>query len=208
VHLSARLRTTLSSSAIAAVAATAVIAAPASAAPTAAPTGCPAVATVQPFAAWGDAAEYQLAPNGGFEASATTWSLAGGARVVEGNESFKVGRASDHRSLELPVRGSATTAPICIGVEHKTMRFFTTGARTGAVTVEALYTTRDGKPASAALGTARGSGAWAPSDALPMRVNELAGAFGNAMPVRLRFTATGAAASRIDDVFVDPYRVR
>jgi hypothetical protein len=163
---------------------------------------------VNPFAAWGDAADYQLAPDGGFEAGGTEWKLAGGARVVEGNESFEVGRASDHRSLELPARGSATTAPICIGVEHRTMRFFDTGARTGTLTVEALYTTRDGKPASVGLGSVRGSATWAPSDVLPMRVNELAAAFGNAMSVRLRFTASGAVASRIDDVYVDPYRVR
>jgi hypothetical protein len=208
VHLSARLRTTLSSSAIAAVAAAALVAAPASAAPAAAAAGCPAVPTVRPFAPWGDVADYQLAPNGGLEAGATTWNLAGGATVVEGNEPFKVGRASDHRSLELPARASATTAPICIGVEHRTMRFFDTSARTGTVTVEALYTTRDGKPASVALGTVRGTGTWAPTDALPMRVNELAGGFGNAMSVRLRFTASGAVASRIDDVYVDPYRVR
>lgn len=207
MHLSARLRTTLSSSAIAAVAAAALIAAPASAAPVAAGGGCPAIPTVQPFAPWGDVAEYQLAPDGGLEAGGTTWKLAGGSRVVEGNEPFKVGRAADHRSLELPAGGSATTAPLCIGVEHRTMRFFDTGARTGTLTVEALYTTRDGKPASAALGTVRSTATWAPSAALPMRVNELAGAFGNAMSVRLRFTAS-AAASRIDDVYVDPYRVR
>lgn len=208
MHLSARLRTTLSSSAVAAVAATAFIAAPASAAAAGTAAGCPAVPTVNPFAAWGDAADYQLAPDGGFEAGATTWKLAGGARAVEGNEPFKVGRASDHRSLELPARASATTAPICIGVEHRTMRFFDTGDRSAALTVEALYTTRDGKPASASLGTVRGSGAWAPSDSLPMRVNELAAGFGNAMSVRLRFTASGADSSRIDDVYVDPYRVR
>jgi len=208
VHLSARLRTTLSSSAIAAVAATALIAAPASAAPAGTAGGCPAVPTVNPFAAWGDSADYQLAPDGGFEAGATAWKLAGGARVVEGNEPFKVNRATDHRSLELPARGSATTTPICIGVEHRTMRFFNTGARTGTLTVEALYTTPDGRPASVGLGTVRDSGTWAPSDSLPMRVNELAAAYGNAMSVRLRFTASGAVASRIDDVYVDPYRVR
>ncbi len=53
MHLSARLRTTLSSSAIAAVAATALIAAPASAAPGGTAAGCPAVATVNPFARLG-----------------------------------------------------------------------------------------------------------------------------------------------------------
>jgi hypothetical protein len=210
VHLTVRRRTTLSS-AIAAIAATVLVAAPASAAPAvpAAPAGgCPVVPTVQPFAAWNDVADYLPVPDGGLEAGGGTWSLQGGARVVEGNAPFQVGGASDRRSLELPARGSATTAPICIGVEHRTMRFFSASARTGSLRVEALYTTHDGRPASVVLGAVHGAGTWAPTDVLPMRVNEQADDFGNAMSVRLRFTGLGATASRIDDVYVDPYRMR
>jgi hypothetical protein len=126
----------------------------------------------------------------------------------EGNETFAVGGPDDHRSLELPAGASATTAPMCIGEEHKTMRFFATTTGRGALTVEAIYTKRNGKAKSVTLGAVRGDDAWAPTDVLPMRVNELAGDYDNAMSVSLRFTVRGNATWQIDDVYVDPFRMK
>jgi hypothetical protein len=208
VRLAARSRSVLSCAA-AVCAAAALSAAPASAASVAGPSaGCPAVPTVQPFRAWQDLADYILAPDGGLEARGAGWALQGGARPVEGNEPFRVGAATDHMALDLPARSSATTAPMCIGIEHRTMRFFGAGATTGELSVEALYTARDGRRQSVALGSVRGSGAWAPTAALAMKVNALAPAYGNALQVSLRFTPRGPGGWRIDDVYVDPYRVR
>ena len=51
-----------------------------------------------------------------------------------------------------------------------------------------------------------GAGDWAPSDVVPMVVNEVAAAEGGAIDVRLRFTPRGAGSWTIDDVFVDPFR--
>src|SRR5690349_15218495 len=42
----------------------------------------------QPFTAWNDNADYELAPGGNFESSAQGWTLSNGAAVVTGNESF------------------------------------------------------------------------------------------------------------------------
>jgi hypothetical protein len=200
---------TVVSGATAALAAVALTVAPASAA-TVSPAGCPDVPTVQPFAPWSDFADYLLAPDGGFENGAAGWTLEDGARAVEGNEPFAVGAAADHRSLALPAGARATSAPICIGVEHKTMRFFATSSRpgVGTVAVEALITKRNGNDRSVNLGSVRSDGAWAASDALPMRVNELAADYGNALSVSLRFTVRGNAAWQIDDVYVDPYRTK
>jgi hypothetical protein len=193
------------SAATATLAATAMAAAPASAETGPSPGGCPDVPTVAPFAPWQDFADYFLAPNGDIEAGAASWQLENGAGAVEGNSPFAVGAPSDHQSLRLPAGSSATTAPMCIGVEHRTMRFFGTSTKSGTVMVEALYTKPNGKQKSVTLGAMRGAGAWAPSDALPMRVNELAGE-DNAMSVSLRFSARGNAAWQIDDVYVDPFR--
>ena len=109
----------------------------------------------------------------------------------------------------MPVGASATTASICIGDEHETMRFFARSTTAGTLAVEALYT----KPGASqktvvSLGSVRGTGAWAPTTVLAMRVNTLAGSYGNAMPINLRFTARTAAAWQIDDVYVDPYRTK
>ena len=38
-----------------------------------------------------------------------------------------------------------------------------------------------------------------------MVVNEIAGDYGNALPVSLRFTRAGRSSWQIDDVYVDPY---
>jgi hypothetical protein len=208
VHLTAHTRNLLSCAA-AAFAAAALSTAPASAhavAPAAA--GCPAAPISHPFAAWQDVADYVFAPDGGMEAGGAGWQLRGGARAVEGNEPFRVRGATDHVALDLPAGSSATTAPMCIGLEHKTMRFFGSGTTTGELTVEALYTERDGRPRAVTLGTVHGRGTWAPTDSLPMKVNERAPDFGNALMVSLRFTPHTSRGWRIDDVFVDPYRVR
>jgi hypothetical protein len=208
MHAPARWRSVVSTAA-AAFAAVALTAAPAGAATGPSPGGCPYVPTVQPFAPWQDYDNYFLAPDGDIEAGARGWALSGGAGAVEGNNSFVVGKRTDHRSLRMPVGASATTAPICIGLEHKTMRFFGTSAKTGTLAVEALYTKRGDKQATAVnLGTVTGTGTWAPSAALAMRVNELAGAYGNALPVSLRFTVRGTSPWQIDDVYVDPFRTK
>lgn len=206
MHLPACWRSVISGGAVA-LAAVALTAAPASAAPSA-PAGCPDVPTVQPFAPWQDYADYLLAPDGDIEAGAATWTLEDGAHAVEGNETFAVGGPADHRSLELPAGAGATTAPMCIGEEHKTMRFFATSAGRGALTVEALYSERDGKRKSVTLGAVRADDAWAPTDILPMRVNEIAGDYDNALSVSLRFTVRGNATWQIDDVYVDPFRMK
>jgi hypothetical protein len=206
MHLPARWRSVVSAT-TAALAATALAASPAAADTGPSPGGCPDVPTVQPFAPWGDHADYFLAPDGDFEAGVSSWLLQDGASPVEGNEPF-VGGAGDHRSLSLPAGSSATTAPMCIGVEHRTMRFFGTSPKSGALVVEAIYTKRNGKPKSVTLGAVRGTGTWAPSPVLPMRVNEQAADYGNAMPVSLRFSARGNATWQIDDVYVDPFRTK
>jgi len=207
VHLADRCRIVLSGAATA-LAAAALFAAPASALAPAPAAGCPALPTVQPFTPWQDAADYILAPDGGFEAGAAGWLLQGGARTVEGNEPFKVGRAADHTSLRLPAGSSAATAPMCIGVEHRTMRFFADAASSGALVVTATFTKRNGNQKSVRLGVARGSNAWAPSNVLPMRVNEKAEHFDNAIWVSLSFTPRNADAWLIDDVYIDPFRFK
>ena len=186
------------------IAACGLIAAPANAAATTPETGCPVTPTTTPFLQWGDASEYVLAPGGDFEEQGSTWTLDGDARAVEGNEPFQVGAPADHLSLSLPAKGSATTARMCIGVEHRTLRFFAKASRgSGSLRVEVIYAGR-----ARTLGTIGAATAWAPTDVLPTVVNELAPAQGNAIDVAFRFTPRGSASWTIDDVYVDPFRSR
>ena len=83
--------------------------------------GCPDQPLDRTFRPWLDPAWYTPAPNGGLESGAAGWTLERGAAVVPGNEPFHVGGSDDASSLALPPGGSATTAPVCIGVEHPTI---------------------------------------------------------------------------------------
>ena len=175
-----------------------------SAAPASAGLGiaCPS-ATSTPFAAWQDYANYAFAPDGGFEAGATGWSLSGGARAVSGNESFYVHSSTDKASLSLPNGASATSPPMCISLLSSKMRFLTRGDSGSSVKVQVVYRGL----LSSVLGifdggTISSGGSWKPSPAIGM--------LGGVLPlltasVSFRFTAVGGAAS-IDDVYLDPMK--
>jgi hypothetical protein len=195
---------------LAGLASTALLASPASsvAAPAPAAAGCPDTPVTQPFAPWGDTADYFLAPGGSFERGATDWTLRAGAGVVDGNEPFQVVGSRDTRSLRLPAGSAAISAPFCIGQEHRTMRFFAHAAASSALGVDVLYTDPAGRPRETSIGDLDGAGRWTPTDIVPMVVNRIAAAYGNAMTVRLRFTPEDSAAWSIDDVLIDPFRGR
>src|SRR3954465_12871062 len=76
------------------------------------------------FAPWHDNKSYVLTDNGGLEQGDTGWTLAGGAAVVEGNETFAVGGAADHQSLSLPAGSSATSPAHCVSRHDGTFRAF------------------------------------------------------------------------------------
>jgi hypothetical protein len=190
---------------VATVAATALLAAPATASVTASAAGCPQRAVAHPFAPWSDSSDYFLAPDGGLEQGGAAWTLRGRAAVVEGNEPFGAGASGDASALRLQAGSSATTAPFCIGVEHRSMRFFADAAASSSLNVDVLIDGPGGSQRAVRIATASGSNGWAPSDVVPMVVNDLAAEHGNAMNVRLRFSPHGAGSWTIDDVFVDPF---
>ena len=206
MRLAVRPRTILSSAA-AALAAAAFCAAPASADETTPASGCPDVPTVQAFAPWQDEAQYFLAPDGDVEAGAGMWTLENGAAAVEGDETLQVGAASDHMSLQLPGASSATTAAMCVAAEHRTLRLFAAGPATGKLFVNALVTMRNANVRSIRIGALEGTGSWAPSPIVDMRVNTSADTFGGALSVALQFVTRPHETWQIDDVYVDPYRM-
>lgn len=187
---------------LACLAAAATLATPATAgaATTGDAAGCPDVAVSQPFSAWGDTADYFLAPDGGFEGAGAGWALRGRAAVVGGSSPFGA------RSLLLPAGSAATSAPFCIGVEHRAMRFFASAATSSKLDVDVLYADARGKSRSERIGELSGAGDWAPTDIMAMLVNSLAAERGNAMTVQIRIAPHGSGSWAIDDVLVDPYK--
>lgn len=180
------------------------IAMAAGAAPASAGLGlaCPSP-TSTPFAAWNDYAYYAFAPDGGFESGGSGWSLSGGARGVNGNESYYVHSRTDKASLSLLSGASATSPGMCISVLSSKMRFLVRGDAGSTVKVQIIYRglvsnvlgILDG-------GTISAGGTWHPSPAISM--------LGGTLPllttsVSFRFIAAGGAAA-IDDVYLDPMK--
>jgi hypothetical protein len=165
----------------------------------------------QPFLRWADPAQYVLAPNGGFERVARAWTLTGGARVVTGNESYRVHSPQDSLSLSLPHGSSATTSAMCVGIEHPTLRLFASnrGTITSTLSVEVLFEDATGAVRTLPIGLLVGTSAWTPTIQMPVVANLLPLLPGERTAVAFRFTPRDAAGKwRIDDVYVDPYRSR
>ena len=168
-----------------------------------------------PFLPWLDPLPYSLLPGGDFESGAAGWKLTGGARVVDGNEPFAVTSRTDSHSLQLPAGSSATSPPMCMGLVLPIVRFFSTGGNAlSSLRVEAVYTDASGRQrALDLLPGALPTRSWAPT--LPSL--QLLGAVnaltlnGLTSDIALRFTPRGtlfgSGTWRIDDVYVDPWKV-
>jgi len=199
--------------AIAAVAAVGALAAPASAGIlTATATNCNDGAITQPFAPWGDKANYKAVQGGSFEASNTGWTLKGKAKVVAGNEPWSVGGAGHGKSLVLPSGSSAISPTVCVGLAEPTLRFFAKknkapllGISTLAVTV--YVKTSLGLTVPLPIGVVLGNGQWKPTAPMLIVANLLPLLPGAQTPVAFQFTPI-LGEWQIDDVYVDPQRSR
>jgi hypothetical protein len=168
-----------------------------------------------PFLPWLDPLPYTLLPGGDFESGAAGWKLTGGARVADGNEPFAVTSRSDSHSLLLPPGSSATSPTMCMGLVLPVVRFFSSGGNALSVLrVEAVYTDASGRQRSLdLLPGALPTRSWAPT--LPSL--QLLGAVnaltlnGLTSELALRFTPRGllfgSGTWRVDDVYVDPWKV-
>jgi hypothetical protein len=191
---------------LAAAAASAVLAAPASAGVlTKSATDCDAPVTSHPFAQWGDNASYKPVPNGGLEAGSAGWTLSGGAKLVKGNEPYKVHGSGDSYSLELPAGSQATSPTVCVGLQEPTLRFFArkNSGLLSTMAVSVKVETSLGLVLTVPIGVDLG-GNWHPT--LPMLVvgNLLPLLPGDKTPVQFQFTPLLGGDWQIDDVYVDP----
>lgn len=166
--------------------------------------GCPG-GTVTPFTKWGDFNLYQLVPGGSFETK-PSWTLSGGASVVSGNETYFVNSKTDKQSLSLPAGASATTPPICVTTQSPLIRFFAVGgSSTSALNVDVIATLPTGAVVTQSVAKIPASTAWNPTPQLYFFANLLAYFTGKDQAyVQFRFTPTGSAGWKIDDLYLDP----
>jgi hypothetical protein len=165
-------------------------------------TDCNDGALTQPFARYGDTADYKSV--GTFEDGTAGWTLTGGAKVVAGNETAHVSGADDSRSLSLPVGSTATTPPVCVGLAEPTLRFFAKrdSGLLSTVVVSVQVQTSLGVWVPLPLGVDLG-GAWHPSGRMLILANLLPLLPPDRTAVRFTF-APLLGSYQIDDVYVDP----
>ncbi len=164
----------------------------------------------QTFLPWADIAQYTILPGGNLENTPRRWTLQGGAHVTAGNESFHVGSPHDTRSLALPKGGQVTTASICVGLGHPTMRFFlkrTGGDLASTMLVEVLFEDAAEHVHAVALTAMTAASDWQPTLPVPVVANLLPLLPDDMTAVQFRFTALDGSFG-IDDVYVDPWRMR
>jgi hypothetical protein len=174
---------------------------------TATAPSCDAQAMDQVFMPWADVANYTLAPGGAAESS-DGLSLDGPASIATGNEPWQVG-GSGNSNLRLPAGSSATTDPICVGLGHPTIRFFSKSSNTGllsSVRVDVLFEVAFGNVNTLAIGLVLAHGSLSAGAPLLVVANLLPLLPNDTTPVSFRFTPQGAGTWSVDDIYVDPWR--
>lgn len=176
---------------------------------TAAAPSCDTQTFDRVFLPWADVAQYTLAPGGAAE-SADQLTLTGGASVASGNEPWQVG-GSGERSVRLPAGSSLTTDPICVGIGHPTIRFFSKSSGTGLLSslrVDVQFETAFGDVVTLPMGLVLPHSSW--SAGVPMLVvaNLLPLLPNDTTPVTFRFTPQGSGTWSVDDIYVDPWGQR
>ena len=168
-------------------------------------TGCADPVLSQPFKAWLDSRTTSRSTRD-FESGADGWTLTGGAKVVDGNAAQHVGGAADASSLLLPAGSSATSPPVCVGLDEPTLRYF---ARKNSGLLSTLTVSVQVQLAARPVGDAadrRRPRRRAGTRSLPSLV------IANLLPllppdmtaVRFKFAPMLGGAWQIDDVYVDP----
>ena len=173
---------------------------------------CAARPTTTPFTPWGDNSNYFLMPGGGFEAGAPGWTLAGGPKVVTGNETSFLNAKTDTHSLAMPTAATVVSPTVCVAMGENTIRMFVknSGVAGSSLHIQALV---ENPLTGLVLSTGfdingvAGNTSWAPTGRL-LIPNLLGGVLGT-QNLTLVFTTSGKPATwNVDDVFVDPFKSR
>lgn len=165
----------------------------------------------QVFRPWGDNHYYVLAPDGGFEAGGSGWSLGGGATTVAGNESLFLNDAGDKRSLSLPSGSSAVSPPICMSLDTPIFRLVArnTGNPSAGLKVEATYKLL-GLVRTKTVSTVTAGAGWAPAQEMST-VLTLSTVVGTLIPsaIQIKITPVGSGGNwQVDDLYIDPFARR
>ena len=174
----------------------------------AANAACVATPTTKAFAAFGDNADYSLAPGGAFETGSHGWSLSG-ASVVNGNQSANRYRTSDTKSLALNATGKAVSPWFCAGIEHPSFRLYArrTSGSWGVLNIKLRAKSPNGVVNETVVGSvSAGDTVWRPTAPIALSTVLWMWNGNQSTSVQLVFDPEDYGGSwAIDDVYIDPY---
>ena len=139
--------------------------------------------------------------------------VSGGAKVVAGNETYKVGGSTNAKSVLLPSGSSAVSPFTCVGLAEPSLRLF---AKRNSALLGLVSTLNVQIQVQTSLGLSLwlpvlpgdlGGSSWHPTASMPLLANILPLSASDRTPVRFRFTPL-LGSWQIDDVYVDPARMR
>jgi len=154
----------------------------------------------------GDQYDYFLMPNGGFESGSGQWQLQGGATVVSGNNTvFKSGS----KSLRIPNGARVESRTICIQRGEEGIRLLVNHPGVGGAILHVQVVIRSNGSEGVQAFDVNGDSNIRGWRATPrMGVPAMFGEDGT-QELTFKFSTRGAAATwGIDDVYVDPIRIR
>jgi hypothetical protein len=166
------------------------------------PSKCSYPAATQVFSQWGDQGYYELAPEGGLEGGGTGWTLSGGAKLAQANESHFLNGAEDHTALDLPFGASATSPPVCVDETTPDFRVMTEniGTKGSKLHVTVTYELANG-PKTQQTDAPLADKGWEPTPPLQLQTD------GEAERVaRITFSNKESKGEYlVDDLYVDPF---
>ncbi len=173
------------------------------------PINCSSPASKAVFARFGDYNNYFLVSNGSFENGATDWALSNGARVVWGNEPWKVNSSTDSYNLQLPYNAVAESRTVCVSRDQDVLRLFVYNQHvSGSILhVEAwAQATNGGYWAVTAFDVNGDAAPYGYSPTMQLQIPNMFGGSGSEN-LFLRFSTRGTPATWwIDDVYLDPFK--
>jgi hypothetical protein len=166
-------------------------------------TDCGNPVLSQAYKPWLDYSYYK--PVDDFETGSDGWTLTGGAAVVNGDATSRIGRSTDAKSLSLPSGSTATTPPVCVGLNEPTMRYFArkNSGLLSTLSVSVQVQLELGVWVTLPIGVDLG-GAWHPSLPTVVGANLLPLLPPDMTAVRFKFAPLLGGSWQIDDVYVDP----
>jgi hypothetical protein len=174
--------------------------------PGAAGAACQDFPTSQPFAQWGDDAQYSLMSGGSFEGS-LSWTGTGSPSLAQENDPFNLS-GTGTTSARLRGRQAITSPPVCITAAQPYMRFVARALdKKSRLVLEVLWNDKSVyKEKVLEEHPADLWGSWGPSKIVQLG-KALPTGSGEIHEVRLRFSLKDRLGEwLVDDVFIDPYK--